>query len=147
MRTPVREIYINPSAIDRFWKYTEIIPFHSCWEWIGTKANGYGILSVNDINYYAHRVSLKIHGIELVPSLVCDHTCMNRACVNPRHLRQVTLETNVLENSGCLGAINRAKTHCKYGHILDGIVNGKHRYCKICDHKAQKIQREKRKHG
>ncbi|WP_425456790.1 HNH endonuclease [Aeromicrobium piscarium] len=63
----------------------------------------------------AHRVSLLIAGVELIPGRVVDHICRVRRCVNPEHLRQLTNRDNILAGVGAT-AINARKTHCKRGH-------------------------------
>ena len=50
--------------------------------------------------------------------MVIDHTCKNMGCVNVKHLRAVTQTVNSTENSNSPFAINKRKTHCKYGHPL-----------------------------
>lgn len=102
---------------ERFWDNIELIPFHSCWEWTGTKANGYGIICSHKNNKYAHRISYEIHYGEIPEGLVIDHICRNRTCVNPKHIRAVTQRINATENTtGGITETNKNKTHCKWGH-------------------------------
>ena len=144
-------IDLSESLIKRFWSYVEQIPFHECWEWTGFKLGGYGRISTtkNGPRLLAHRVSLEVNGQKLIPGLVVDHICRNKGCVNPRHLRQVSQRTNVIENSSSRAAKNAQKTHCKYGHSLipeNIFKNSKKpwlRQCKIC-HKRIKHEWHKR---
>ncbi len=69
-------------------------------------------------------------------SLVIDHQCRNRACVNLNHLRVVTAKQNSLENVvGSAWQITTATTHCPRGHHYD-TDNTYHykgrRHCRIC---------------
>src|ERR1051326_5431077 len=64
----------------------------------------------------AHRVSYKVFVGAIPAGLQIDHKCINRACINPSHLRVVTNRINTLQNSISMPAINAAKTHCKRGH-------------------------------
>jgi hypothetical protein len=43
----------------------------------------------------AHRVAYFIANGQLNPALHVDHTCVNPHCVNPSHLRQVTVAVNI----------------------------------------------------
>lgn len=122
----------------KFWSCVEMIPFHSCWEWMGSiDGKGYGRFHIGNHKYAkAHRYALSLTQ-DLHPQLVVDHICRNRSCVNPNHLRQVTKTVNSLENSIGTGAINKKKTHCKYGHIFDAQNTGYNlygnRWCKACN--------------
>jgi len=97
--------------VEFFWK--QVSKSNACWNWLGhTTGRGYGRYS----GRAAHRVSFELAGNTIAPGLVIDHTCRNRLCVRPSHLRAVTPRQNTLENSAAVTAINAVKTHCPKGH-------------------------------
>ena len=73
----------------------QLIKTETCWEWAGAKSpNGYGVFYLNGRQHYAHRAALiLLNGADLDGQMV-DHSCWNRACVNPEHLRLVTTRQN-----------------------------------------------------
>lgn len=67
-----------------------------CWIWQGSRSSErYGQLSVDGSNLLAHRVMFILSRGEVPESLVLDHLCRQRACVNPSHLEPVTQDENV----------------------------------------------------
>lgn len=103
----------------------------------------YAIFTIKRVNeFLAHRVSYSIFK-KLDNTLMVDHICRNKICVNPDHLRQVDSITNSLENSVSIFAINKAKTHCMRGHefTVENTKLSKNsmgrntiiRRCRICD--------------
>lgn len=104
--------------------------------------DGYGTFFFRRKPRRAHRVSYYIHVGDIPDGLVIDHTCGNRNCVNPSHLRAITVRENALENSRGIGAVNAKKTHCKLGHKFDRKYAGV-RYCSVCDAEKKKRLRKK----
>lgn len=68
-----------------------------CWEWTRARsANGYGVIYFDKKLHYAHRASwLLAHGSWPSEGMVIDHSCNNKACVNPNHLRQMENWRNI----------------------------------------------------
>ncbi len=78
-----------------------------CWEWYGPKyRNGYGKFSVRYKGVLAHRYAYQVlGGRELVDGKCVCHTCDNRLCVNPAHLRQETQKWN-MQDAKSKGRLN-----------------------------------------
>lgn len=61
------------------------------WPFNKSKKTGYGTLTAHYKNHLAHRyVCLMIHGQPPSKSHQAAHSCGNRLCVNPNHLRWAT---------------------------------------------------------
>lgn len=82
--------------------------------------HGYGFINCGGRRRWVHRyVWEKEHG-PIPDKMMIDHQCRNRACCNLDHLRLVTPKQNSNENiEGAMWQINKAKTHCKNGHVFD----------------------------
>lgn len=116
---------------------------NGCWLWCGEipPLHGYGVFYINKKQYKAHRISYDyFFGIKDLRKVI-DHVCMNKACVNPFHLREVTIKANVMENSKCNAIAKSKQTHCVHGHKFTkdntymqntGVYGGKWRGCKTC---------------
>lgn len=136
--------YPIPITIDHISFLSRIrVDNSGCWIWIsGKRKSGYGYFYHNSKQLCSHRVSFSIFVRSPSEHLVIDHICRNRLCVNPDHLREVTVEENSTENSICPIAINKQKEICKHGHGLsDAYIGsrkrkngtfGVRRTCRIC---------------
>jgi hypothetical protein len=131
---------------------------NGCWT-TGSKGSfkNYRTFYIKGKSYLSHRVSYEIFNGALVGGLVIDHKCVNRYCVNPEHLRQVTQKVNLAENTRS-EKVNRIRdlNQCKNGHSLNGdnVIfftrkNGPQkgytgRLCRVCDNKKnrEKYQRK-----
>ena len=108
-----------------------------CWPWIaGKNSHGYGTFWMDGSLHLAHRLAVVFDGRKIPDGMQVDHTCRNRLCCNPEHLRIVTPRQNSLENSESVAATNAAKTHCVHGHAFTpentAIWDGARR-CKQCN--------------
>ena len=132
-------------------------PNGDCWLWTGAKNwAGYGLFTSDKECAVAHRRAWKQSGRELpIWPNVLDHKCRVRGCVNPEHLRVITVKENVLIGDG-LAAVNARKNKCIRGHELSG--NNLHvasfgpragkRRCKACNALRQrKYEAVKRERG
>lgn len=97
----------------RFWAKVDKTP--TCWNWTASKVGGgYAQFHTNNNSggykqRYAHRVSWEaVHG-PVPGGMFLDHTCHNRTCVNPDHMRLVTNKQN---QENLLGS----KSNSKSGH-------------------------------
>lgn len=69
---------------------------NGCWIWTGSMRSGYGAFKINGRTLGAHRVSYEIHNGKISKSdIVVMHTCDNKKCVNPRHLKLGDQSDNV----------------------------------------------------
>jgi hypothetical protein len=138
------------SEEERFLSKVEFIPFHECWEWnAGVNPDGYGVFRSKKYQV-AHRFAFEYwNKTQISPGLVIDHKCKNKTCVNPDHLRQVTLAINTTENSLSPSALNKIKTHCLRGHPFNesntDLQANNQRRCRKCAALRARKYRAKRR--
>ena len=99
---PTRDM--TPEERLRFYGWT--VTESGCWEFSGSRGrHGYGQLRIDGHKVGAHRVAYEAW-VEPVPEgLHVLHSCNNRACINPAHLRV----GNHVENMADLAASGRSR--------------------------------------
>ena len=123
---------------ERLLSHIKINPEKQCWEWQGSKRNGYGRMIVGSRkdgtrkSKSAHRVSYEIYHGEIPTDMVVCHKCDNPCCVNPSHLFVGTVQDNVSDRE--------AKSRNK---IQNGSKNGR---AKLNENQVLEI-RKKRNSG
>ena len=142
---------LNEVEIGRFFAKVDKLK-SGCWVWKGSTVRGrsglrYGQFWHGKKLHIAHRISYQ-HNVAPIPEgLTIDHVCRNTLCVNPNHLRVLSLRDNILAGTGPT-ARNAKKTHCPQGHPLSGdnLRAGRiGRECRICNNLSDKRSRQRKR--
>lgn len=93
--------YRNAPVELRFW--TKVDKTDSCWLWrASTNAKGYGVFvwEYGKGARLAHRIAYEQTLGPVPDGMMLDHTCWDRSCVNPAHLRPVAAGANSQNRKG-----------------------------------------------
>ena len=117
---------ITEKEINRFNSRYVINEETGCWEWTaGHFQLGYGAIGIKDgcLNQQqklAHRVSYILHKGQIPDNLLVLHSCNNKNCVNPDHLRTGTQKEN-MQDLLDINGYSRGETH-KRSKLNDALV-------------------------
>ena len=107
-----------------------------CWLWMAhCKSNGYGEMYVNRKPVYPHRWIYEYLNGEIPKGQHIHHVCNNPRCVNPSHLKNLTVSEHRKLTRPYKQTNHQYRTHCYRGHefTTENTVNtSKGRFCKIC---------------
>lgn len=71
---------------------------NECWLWDRkSKVGGYGSLSIARKTTRAHRLAFELSNGPIPKDKMVLHSCANRACINPEHLRLGTASDNLVD--------------------------------------------------
>ncbi|MDG2513491.1 HNH endonuclease [Sphingobium yanoikuyae] len=78
-----------------FWPKVKTAAPDECWEWTGPRThNGYGRTTLNGRDIRCHRRAYELTKGPIPAGLMIMHSCDNRLCCNPNHLRPGTAKEN-----------------------------------------------------
>lgn len=126
---------------------SSVVEKSGCWEWsLYIDPNGYGRARIGNRIISAHRVAYELAYGPIPDSMTVDHLCFNTQCVNPSHLRILTLLENQ-QNQRCATWLS-----CESGHPLTEEntyirpgTHGRGRQCRACNREAVRRYKEKKR--
>ncbi len=122
--------------IDRFLSKVNVIE-DGCWNWSAQISElGYSCFSIKAEPISGHRFIYEYYYGEIPKGLEVHHICENKQCVNPNHLKALTVKVHNKEH---------AKTECPQGHDYNDentyITKEGWRHCKECHMIKERIRR------
>jgi predicted XRE-type DNA-binding protein len=119
--TPKTRTLSSHDPVVRFWSKVLVTDDQHCWEWLGCKSNGYGVMCCDGGKMPAHRYSWRLHHGSIPDALQVLHRCDNPGCVNPAHLSLGTAKCN-RQDSSRKGNMRRARLTKKSTKLTPEIV-------------------------
>lgn len=94
-RKSLSEYASDPAIVARFMGFVPVGEPDECWPWQGATNSGYGWFTIaTGVQEVASRFALAVAGVD-PGELHALHSCNNRPCCNPGHLRPGTNADNI----------------------------------------------------
>jgi len=92
----MKEIQQNSKLFHRFWDKVKITGPENCWNWLAsTQSKGYGSFAIKPRKtVLAHRFAYELAKGKIPKGQCIMHTCDNRLCCNPDHLKTGSMAAN-----------------------------------------------------
>ena len=109
--------YAYPTFGTQEW-WDRHVEFGDCWIANGATTNGYAKVWTDGRRKKAHRAVWELLVGPIPEGMTIDHLCRVRRCVNPDHLRVVTMGENCKSSPAYWASQYRKKQgpYCKRGH-------------------------------
>jgi predicted XRE-type DNA-binding protein len=126
--------FYKQDPISRFNKFVSKVD-SGCHEWTSTiHRDGYGKFYLDGKQMSAHRAAYMLFVGAIPKGMLVMHTCDNRKCVNPKHLRVGTYSDNFQDMVSKNRHIGRRKlTNDQVLRIIDLLNKGQHSQQEIGD--------------
>lgn len=106
LEEPLRTVDAIDRTLNKFVSQLAADIDFGCWLWKGRlNPKGYGLISVGNNEWLAHRYAYGVFVGGHASDHTLDHTCRRRDCVRPDHLMPMTSKQNVAREHA--GAISR----------------------------------------
>jgi len=121
---------LTDEQIIHFWSRVDTKTTNECWDWIGclNRDRGYGVIKIQQIVYYTHRIAYFLSYKKDPKELLVCHTCDNPSCCNPKHLWLGTMTDDI-----------RDMLTKDRGNKVKGI---KHHNAKLTEAQVQQIRKQ-----
>jgi hypothetical protein len=86
----------DEQRVTNFWNNIDRQSENECWNWLRKSVHdGYGRTTFKGVPMAAHRIAFEIyHNRPIADGMILCHSCDNRLCCNPLHLREGTHKDN-----------------------------------------------------
>lgn len=91
------KLFMNLTIQERLELNSVLDPKTSCVIWQSCNERGYGVIKYQGKLRKTHRLAYEVYIGPLEPGSVVHHTCSVRACINPKHLQQISSQNNTAE--------------------------------------------------
>lgn len=113
----------NKELSTRFWDKVDKTESDTCWNWkSGTQSKGYGSFGIgNGKTDLAHRVAFELENGESPGGLCVMHSCDNRLCCNPNHLKLGTIADNnrdMVEKGRQASGLNNGRSKLTLNNVV-----------------------------